>query len=267
MPYDSTPYTAPDIRLQNVDVGYGKEALLHEVDLHIPPATITVILGGSGCGKSTLLRHLLGLHPPMRGDIFVGKHSLYSMTEEELRRYRQSTGVLFQNGALLGSLTLRENVALPLLEHLEPDEQTLDTVVRHKLSLVGLEAFADYYPAQLSGGMRKRAGLARALALDPGLLLCDEPSAGLDPITSEEVDRLLLDLHTSRGMTMLVVTHDLASLFRIAQHVIVLHANKILFTGTLDALKQENAPYIRRFLGPQSSFSRRSTARTNVDVE
>lgn len=242
-------HSNPDITLHNVDVGYENNVVLRDLSITIPAGKITVILGGSGCGKSTLLRHILGLQMPVKGDILVNNKNLCSMTEEQLYGYRRNMGVLFQGGALLGSLTLRENVALPLLEHSQLDEETLNTVVRLKLSLVGLDDFQDYYPSQLSGGMRKRAGLARALALDPGILLCDEPSAGLDPITAAEVDLLITDLHQSQHMTILVVTHDLDSLYRIAQHVIVLNAGQVLFNGSLEQLRQADDLYIKQFLG------------------
>ncbi|MFV0423018.1 ABC transporter ATP-binding protein [Oleidesulfovibrio sp.] len=241
-------HTTPGVSLHAVDVGYENNVVLRNLTLTIPAGRITVILGGSGCGKSTLLRHILGLQRPVAGDIFIDGNNLCSMTEDQLYEYRRNMGVLFQGGALLGSLTLRENVALPLLEHSQLDDETLNTVVRLKLSLVGLDNFLDYYPSQLSGGMRKRAGLARALALDPGILLCDEPSAGLDPITAAEVDQLITDLHQSQKMTILVVTHDLDSLYRIAEHVIVLNAGEVLFNGPLEQLRQADDPYIRQFL-------------------
>ncbi|MGX7949137.1 ABC transporter ATP-binding protein [Oleidesulfovibrio alaskensis] len=252
-------HSSPSITLQDVDVGYPHNIVLHNLHLTIPAGKITVVLGGSGCGKSTLLRHILGLQLPRRGRIYIGQDDLCAMNSEQLYSYRRNMGVLFQGGALLGSLTVGENVALPLMEHTRLDDETIRTVVRLKLSLVGLDNVMDMLPAQLSGGMRKRAGLARALALDPGILLCDEPSAGLDPITAAEVDQLITDMHDSLQMTILVVTHDLDSLYRIAQHVIVLHSGRVLFTGKTDDLRKSQDRYIRQFL------ERRPDARKTPD--
>lgn len=242
---------APEITMHNLDVGYPGNVTLSGANLTLPAGKISVILGGSGCGKSTLLRHILGLNRPMGGNISIDGNDLFSLTEDEFYRHKRAMGVLFQDGALLGSLTLKENVALPLLEHTDLDEETITTVVRLKLSLVGLQDFMEYYPNQLSGGMRKRAGLARALVMDPKILLCDEPSAGLDPITAAEVDQLILDLHDALDMTIVVVTHDLDSLFSIAEHVVVLQPGKVLFEGSLEGLKTTPDSYIRQFLGRQ----------------
>lgn len=239
---------APSITTSDLAVGYPGNVVLHGVNIALPAGGVSVILGGSGCGKSTLLRHMLGLARPSEGHIYIGKDDLFAMDEKRFYAHKKSMGVLFQDGALLGSLTLGENVALPLLEHTDLDEATVTTMVRLKLSLVGLESFMDYYPSQLSGGMRKRAGLARALIMDPRILLCDEPSAGLDPITAAEVDQLILDLHEAMGMTIVVVTHDLDSLFTIADHVVVLHGGNVLFEGDIDALRTTQDAYIRQFL-------------------
>ncbi len=242
---------APTISTRNLAVGYPGNVVLHDANITLPGGVISVILGGSGCGKSTLLRHILGLAVPSEGAILVDNADLFAMDEKQFYRHKKSMGVLFQDGALLGSLTLGENVSLPLLEHTDLDEATINTMVRLKLSLVGLEPFVDYYPNQLSGGMRKRAGLARALIMDPKVLLCDEPSAGLDPITAAEVDQLILDLHDAMGMTIVVVTHDLDSLFTIADHVVVLHGGAVLFEGGIEALRETDDMYIRQFLDRQ----------------
>ncbi|MFV0348824.1 MAG: ABC transporter ATP-binding protein [Halodesulfovibrio sp.] len=245
---------APSITTRNLAVGYPGNVTLHDANISLPGGKISVILGGSGCGKSTLLRHILGLAVPSEGKIFIEDEDLFAMTPDRFYKHKRNMGVLFQDGALLGSLTLAENISLPLLEHTNLDEGTILTMVRLKLSLVGLEPFMDYYPNQLSGGMRKRAGLARALVMDPRMLLCDEPSAGLDPITAAEVDRLILDLHEALGMTIVVVTHDLDSLFTIAEHVVVLHGGKVLFEGGIEELKATEDVYIRQFLDRQPNI-------------
>lgn len=240
---------SPDIRLKGLAVGYPGRAVLTGANVTLPAGRISVILGGSGCGKSTLLKHILGLSKPMAGEIHIGGQNLFDLSEAELYRHKSAMGVLFQDGALLGSMSLAENVALPLREHTDLDEQTIETIVRLKLNLVGLEPFMAYLPSQLSGGMRKRAGLARALVLDPRILLCDEPSSGLDPITAAELDQLIIDLNATFGMTIVVVTHDLDSLFTIAEFVVVLHGGQVLFQGPLDELKASSDPYITQFLG------------------
>ncbi len=244
---------APEIKLDNVSVGYGERLVLQNITATLPAGGISVILGGSGCGKSTLLRNILGLAPLIGGAITLGDVNLYARSEEEMVALRMRLGVLFQDGALLGSLTLGENVALPLHEHTELDEALIYEVVNMKLRLVGLEQFIDYYPRQLSGGMRKRAGLARAMALDPAILLCDEPTSGLDPITSADMDQLILELKATFAMTIVVVTHDLESLFTIADFVVVLEKGRMLFTGTLDELRRCEDPYIVNFLDRQPS--------------
>lgn len=239
---------APEIRMENLTVGYGDRIILQDVSAVLPSGKISVILGGSGGGKSTLLRNILGLSEPMSGKILLDGNDLFSQSAAAFRCMRQRMGVLFQDGALLGSLSLGENVALPLREHTDLEEEIIETVVRLKLNLVGLEPFIDYFPSQLSGGMRKRAGLARALALDPSILLCDEPSAGLDPITAAELDQLILDLLATFTMTIVVVTHDLESVFRIAEHVVFLKKGQVIFEGGLPELKASKDEYIRRFL-------------------
>lgn len=242
---------APEITTHGLRIGYPGRLILEDAGILLPAGRISVILGGSGDGKSTLLRHILALNKPLAGTIRIDGKDVFALDRQEAHSLRSDMGVLFQNGAMLGSLTLGENVAMPLREHTELDEETIETVVRLKLNLVGLEPFFDYYPNQLSGGMRKRAGLARALVLDPRILLCDEPSAGLDPITAAALDQLILDLHDTFPMTIVVVTHDLDSLFTIAQHVVALHAGKVVFQGTVEALKESADPFLRRFLARQ----------------
>ncbi len=245
--------SAPRIVLDGVSVGYGERIVLRDITTVLPAGKISVILGGSGCGKSTLLRNILGLVPLRKGSIRLGDVDLYGMTPEAAMAMRRRLGVLFQDGALLGSLPLGQNVALPLREHTALDEGMIEEVVRMKLRLVGLEPFLHYFPRQLSGGMRKRAGLARAMALDPAVLLCDEPTSGLDPITSADLDQLILELKATFPMTIVVVSHDLESLFTIADFVVVLDKGKMLFHGTLDELRQSRDAFIVRFLGRMPS--------------
>lgn len=246
----------PDIRLDNVQVGYGERMVLKGVDSVLPKGRISVILGGSGGGKSTLLKTVLGLLEPTNGRVLLGDSDLYALDPAELREIRRRMGVLFQDGALLGSLPLCENVALPLREHTSLDEEIIETVVRIKLSLVGLEPFMDYFPNQLSGGMKKRAGLARALALDPRVLLCDEPTSGLDPITAADLDRLILDLKEAFGMTIVVVSHDLQSVFTIADHVVVLNKGATVFQGEPGMLRESGDPFLRQFLNREPNRGR-----------
>src|SRR5262249_19189633 len=191
----------------------------------IKTGSVFVVMGTSGSGKSTLLRHMIGLQRPARGDIFYDGKSFWSMDEDARRAQLRHCGVLFQSGALWSSMTLAENVALPLTEYSDRSPAELQELVRLKLALVGLSGFEEYYPSEVSGGMRKRAGLARAMALDPEILFFDEPSAGLDPISSRNLDQLILELRDSLGATVVVVTHELASIFMIADDSIFLDAD------------------------------------------
>ena len=237
------------IRLENLTAGYAGHAVLRDINAELPAGKVSVILGGSGCGKSTLLRHVVGLNRPLAGTIRVGEQDLFNLSEKEFRRTRRRMGMLFQDGALLGALTLVENVALPLREHTSLDAATLRTAALRTLALVGLEDFADFYPNQLSGGMRKRAGLARAIVTEPPILLCDEPTSGLDPITAAQMDQLLQDMRAAfPHMTVVVVSHDLASLARIADHVLVLHEGAAIFSGTLEDLYASTDSYLQHFL-------------------
>jgi phospholipid/cholesterol/gamma-HCH transport system ATP-binding protein len=227
---------------------YGDREILKNISISIPRGMTTVILGGSGCGKSTLLKHLIGLLKPTRGKILINGKDITLMKEEELNEVRKKTGVLFQGAALLNSMTLSDNVALPMREHTKLKESTMQIMVRMKLDLVDLSGFEDFYPSQLSGGMKKRAGLARAMALDPEFLFFDEPSAGLDPVTAAGLDELILRLKNVFKMTIIVVTHELPSVFTIADYVIMLDAGEVIFSGTLDELRASDNPRIRMFL-------------------
>ena len=219
---------------------------------------MSVILGGSGCGKSTLLRHIIGLSRPLSGHVLVGGRDLFALGRADFRRIRRHMGVLFQDGALLGALTLVQNVTLPLSEHLRLPPATVREAGLRVLRMVGLDDFADFYPNQLSGGMRKRAGLARAIVAEPRVLLCDEPTSGLDPITAARMDDLLLAMREQyAGMSVVVVSHDLASLRAIADHVLVLADGKALFSGTLAELEASDDPYLRQFLHREAGDERR----------
>lgn len=241
--------TAWDIQLQNLRLGYGDHVVLDNLNATLPGGRITVILGGSGGGKSTLLRHIIGLARPMSGKILLGGEDIFALSDVQFRRLRRRMGVLFQDGALLGSLTLAENVGLPLREHTSLTANDIRDLVMHKLSLVGLEKSPEFYPSQLSGGMRKRAGLARALVTDPPILFCDEPTSGLDPINAAQMDALLLAMKKQYpDMTIVVVSHDLASLHTIAEHVLMLHNGGIAFSDSPDALRASTDPYLRSFL-------------------
>lgn len=238
-----------DITFHNLSVGYGEIAVLKNINATLPGGKISVILGGSGCGKSTLLRHVVGLSKPINGQILIGGRDIATLSGKALRRERRRMGVLFQDGALLGALTLAQNVALPLSQHLSLPKALFKEAALRVLNMVGLAEFADFYPNQLSGGMRKRAGLARAIIADPAILLCDEPTSGLDPITAARMDDLLISMHKQYSeMTIVVVSHDLESLKRIAEYVLVLGDGKALFTGTLKELESSANEYLRQFL-------------------
>lgn len=239
---------APGIRTEHLSIGYGGTPVASQLDLEMPAGRVTVVVGGSGCGKSTLVKHILRLHDPIEGRVFVGEHEVHSLSGKAARCFKQRMGVLFQDGALLGSLTIADNLALPLREHTKLTEAEILEIVRNKLQLVGLEGTDDKYPTELSGGMRKRAGLARALVMDPQVLFCDEPTSGLDPILSAELDQLLLEMMAHFDMTMIVVSHDLASMRAIADHVVLLGDGRCLFQGSVEELDATEDQYLRRFL-------------------
>jgi len=239
---------APSIRLEDLTVGYGDTPVVKDLNIEFPGGKLSMIVGGSGCGKSTVLKHILGLHPAMGGRILMGGHVLSELTDKQAHCMRQRTGVLFQDGALLGSLRLKDNVALPLREHTRLKESEIMRIVQDRLEMVGLGHALDLFPNELSGGMRKRAGLARALVMDPQVLFCDEPTSGLDPVLSAELDQLLLEMMCHFDMTMVVVTHDLASMRGLADFVVILGEHRCLYQGTIEELEKTTDPYLRRFL-------------------
>ncbi len=240
--------TDPMIQVIDLFTSYGDLKVLDGVSLEISPGEITAIVGSSGCGKTTLLRHMIGLLKPTAGSILVRGVDVTTVSEKALDQIRIKQGVLFQNGGLFNSMSLAENVALPLREHTELEESTIRIMTRMKLELVGLLGFEDFFPAQISGGMRKRAGLARAISMDPEVLYFDEPNAGLDPITSAEMDELILRLKGTFGMTIVIVTHELPSIQSVPDRVIMLDKGKAIFSGTRNEILASQDPRIRKFL-------------------
>ena len=214
----------PVIRVEKLVAAYGEQVVLRDIDLDVQRGERLFIVGGSGCGKTTLLRHMIGLQRPTSGRVVILGEDITNGDEETMQRVQRRIGVSFQAGALFGSLTLAQNVALALEEYTSLPPSTIDLLVRLKLSMVKLAGYEDFMPSELSGGMKKRAALARAVALDPGVLFFDEPSAGLDPITSAELDELIVQVNESLGTTIVVVSHELPSIFRVATRVVMLDA-------------------------------------------
>jgi len=249
------------IEIKNLSMAYGPYVVMRDVSARIKRGSIFVVMGESGSGKSTLLRTMIGLQPPAQGDILYDGQTFWNLDEEARRAQVRRFGVLFQSAALWSSMTLAENVELPLAQYTDWPEADRQEVVRLKLALVGLAGFEDYYPAELSGGMRKRAGLARAMALDPEILFFDEPSAGLDPVLSRNLDQLILELRDTLGATVVVVTHELASIFTIADDSIFLDAESrtVRVQGNPTELREHSPDSkIRTFL-TRGEFSERGT--------
>lgn len=239
------------IRVENLTLAYGDFLIQRDLNFEIQRGDIFMIMGGSGCGKSTLLMHLIGLQRPAAGEIYYGGRSFWRLDPERRQAILRRVGVLFQSGALLSSLTLAENVALALAEFTPLSKRQIDKIVSYKLALVGLAGFEDYYPAEISGGMQKRAGLARAMALDPEILFFDEPSAGLDPISSKLLDDLIYNLSTSLGATVVVVSHELPSIFSIGTNSVFLDADTktaIAAGPPRRLLAESDDPRVLRFL-------------------
>jgi phospholipid/cholesterol/gamma-HCH transport system ATP-binding protein len=232
-------------------MGYGTFVVQHDLNFEVARGKVFIIMGGSGCGKSTVLRGMIGLVPPLRGDVVFAGASLWTADEAERRQITQHFGVLYQSGALWSSMTLTENIGLPLGEFTDLTATQIREVAALKLALVGLAGFEDFYPSQISGGMQKRAGLARAMALDPDILFLDEPSAGLDPVSSRLLDDLILELRESLGCTVVVVTHELASIFAIGDDAVFLDAETrtMIARGNPKTLLAETTdPKVRAFL-------------------
>jgi phospholipid/cholesterol/gamma-HCH transport system ATP-binding protein len=239
---------APIISARRLRVRYGEREILHGLDFDIHHGETVVILGGSGSGKSTLLRTIVGLEKPHSGEILIKGTDLGKASRHEISDLRKKMGLSFQGGALIGSLTVGENIALPLLEHSSLAPSTVEVMVRIKLEQVGLTGFENFNPAELSGGMKKRAAFARALALDPEMLFFDEPSAGLDPIMAAGIDNLILNLKKAYGITMVIVTHELASAFLVADRIMVVDKGKIIANDAPQVLKESDHPRVRQFL-------------------
>ncbi len=240
--------TEPAIEVRGLRHSYGDRVVLDGVDLTVETGKTLVILGASGSGKSTLLRCMVGLEQPDEGSVSILGRDLCSAAPEEVAALRQRIGMAFQSGALFGSMTVGENVDLPLAEFTELSESTRDIIVRIKLALVGLNDAVDLHPAKLSGGMKKRAAFARAMALDPEVLFCDEPSAGLDPVTAAGLDRLLNQLKEVFGVTIVVVTHELHSAFAVADRLALIHQGRVLVSGTPQQVRECRNPIVQVFL-------------------
>lgn len=250
----------PLIRVERLTAGYRDQTILENIEFCVYPGEILVILGGSGCGKSTLLKHMIGLYRPLAGRVLLWDTDLNDADDQVREQLLRRVGVLFQSGALFSSMTLAENVALPLHEYSNLSQEEIDMAVRIKLQMVELEGYEKRYPSELSGGMRKRAALARAMALDPEILFVDEPSAGLDPVTSADLDALLLQLNATFGTTLIVVTHELASIMTIGRRAIMLDraSRGIIAEGDPGFLKDHHPdPRVRAFFHREPTLRRR----------
>lgn len=236
------------IEIRNVTKQFGATKVLHELSLDVKRGERLVMLGGSGAGKSTLLNLMAAETRPTTGNIKINGTDICSMSERQLDDYRKTMGVLFQSGALFNSLTLAENIGLPLQEHTDLDQSTIETIVTMKLNLVGLLAHADKYPSEISGGMKKRAGLGRALALDPQIIFYDEPSAGLDPVSVTEIDKLMVDLNETTGVTTVVITHEMTSAFRIATRLVLMDQGRFVAAGTPEEMQNSDNPLVHQFV-------------------
>jgi phospholipid/cholesterol/gamma-HCH transport system ATP-binding protein len=236
------------LSLRDVRVSYGEIEILHGITFDVKRGETLVILGGSGSGKSTLLRTLVGLEKPSSGEIWIKGKNIAAIPDAEMDEIRKKIGMSFQGSALFGSMTVGENVALPLREHTKLEDSTIEIMLRLKLEQVGLAGFEYYMPSQLSGGMKKRAAVARALAMDPEILFFDEPSAGLDPIIAAGIDQLILELKQAFRMTIIVVTHELASAYLIADRMVLIDKGHVVAIGTTAEMRASTQPRLRQFL-------------------
>lgn len=242
------PVKEPMIEVRHLRKAFGNKVVLEDVNFVIPRGAVCAVMGGSGSGKSTILRHLIGAIKPDAGEIYLDGEEITCLSERGMSQMRRKIGMLFQGGALLNSLTVGENVALPIRHHTELSEDTISIMVKMKLELVGLRDAEHLKPSQISGGMQKRVSLARAIALDPKIVFYDEPSAGLDPVVSGVIDKLMIDLSKAMGITSVVVTHDMTSVFRIADLVIMLHRGRIVACDTPEQIRQSGDPLVQQFI-------------------
>jgi phospholipid/cholesterol/gamma-HCH transport system ATP-binding protein len=244
----SVSLDGPMISLRDIRVSYTGREILHGITFDVQRGETLVILGGSGSGKSTLLRTLVGLEKPDSGELWIAGKNFFAISDAERDEIRKKIGMSFQGGALFGSMTVGENVALPLREHTKLEDSTIEIMVRLKLDQVGLSGYEQYMPSQLSGGMKKRAAVARALAMDPEILFFDEPSAGLDPIIAAGIDQLILELKSAFHMTIIVVTHELASAFLIADRMVLINKGDVVALGTVQEMQDSTHPRVRQFM-------------------
>jgi phospholipid/cholesterol/gamma-HCH transport system ATP-binding protein len=245
-----SPEKEPIITIRNLTARFGQNRVFEDVSFEVYKGEVLVIVGASGCGKSTLLKILIGLQKPFAGQVFYQGTDIIQAQEKELNQYRRNIGVLFQSGALFSSMTLRENIALPLSEYTNLDSDAINGIIRMKLGMVNLSGYENHHPSELSGGMKKRAGIARAMALDPRVLFFDELSAGLDPITAVELDDLIIKTNEALGTTMVIVTHELESIYKIAHRVLMLDkdAKGIIAEGKpLELKEQATDPRVKSF--------------------
>ena len=245
MSASEAPYV---IEVRHLTHRFAGRTVLRDISFVLREGEVLIIMGGSGCGKSTLLRCLVGLIRPSEGEILIHGRNLLDLSDAERTKLRRHFGLLFQTGALFNSMTVGENVALPILESSDVKPEVADLVVKMKLELVGLTGFENFKPSEISGGMKKRVGLARALALDPSLLFCDEPTAGLDPVMTAVIDRLTLDLTKKLNISAVVVTHDMTSAFRIADRMVMLYEGKVLAEGTPEQIRANPHPVLQQFV-------------------
>ena len=255
----------PRIEVRGLDMGYGSFVLMRNLNFTVNKGDVFIIMGGSGCGKSTLLKILTGLKEPLQGQVFYNGTSFWETEPEEREKIMQGFGILYQSGALWSSMTLAENIALPLEQYTNLKPGEIREIISLKLALVGLAGFEDFYPSEISGGMRKRAGLARAMALDPDILFFDEPSAGLDPVSARLLDDLILELSASLGTTVVVVTHELASIFAIGNNSVYLDTDVKTMTASGDPKKllaESKDPNLIKFLtrGERSEHKERNSS-------
>lgn len=236
------------IEIKNLVKRFDERTILDHINLTVKEGETMVIMGGSGCGKSTLLRNIVGLIRPDEGEIIIDGRDITKLSEENFNEFKKSIGLVFQNGALFNSMNVGDNVALPIREHSELAEDIINIIVKVKLELVGLTGFEYLMPSELSGGMKKRVGLARAIALDPKIVFYDEPGAGLDPITTSVIDTLIRDLSKKLNITSVVVTHEMASAFRIADRMAMLYQGKVLEVGTPDQIRNSKNPFVKQFI-------------------